>query len=272
MNDTIEDLREISENVHEVMEKWLALVAQSQKDNPIPRTWLAQISFIARTNAIKESIFAIYEEDDPYSISILFRSLLEHTLKALYLFMRWAIQKSDEAATDYYNFCDLSEDLSYLRSLEQWANITDSKTPGKAGIDILHETKPASNPHSAKEIKLKANQFTPREILRYLSTRSKDSQFDPFIMHILCTYSELSSFVHGGPFSEREIARQTGENRATPYMRDIAEKALLLANTVKLNAFIIFLNTNRKFEQAYKELAVASGHWKQKATNKNLNR
>ena len=44
--------------------------------------------FVTKTNFIKNAIFDLCENDDPYSANILFRSLIEHHLKFMFIFVQ----------------------------------------------------------------------------------------------------------------------------------------------------------------------------------------
>ncbi len=69
--------------------------------NGFPKIGQVMTSFVAKTNFLKTAIFDLCESDNLYAVNIVFRSLIEHILKAQYVFMKWAEDKSDDVGENY---------------------------------------------------------------------------------------------------------------------------------------------------------------------------
>ncbi len=250
----IDELRIFDEEIHALIEKWMPLVLQDSINHNIPNVWQASVMFIMRSNFLKEAIFELSENEDIYSAGILFRSLIEHSVKFQYIFLRWAQEKNDTVGEEYYKFCDLAEDVSYIDSLKYAAKLIDQESISKNPFDILQEIKQEASKHSLKEIQKKSSQFNYRKISEYIVSKVPQNIVSNFIWKIIPEYSELSSLVHGGPFSERMLYKAFEEDKRVESLSRIASLAFLISCDIKLNAFIIFLNMNRKFEQCYIEI------------------
>jgi len=81
-------LYEIDEKIYSLMEKSLNEVGVSFEDSEIPNVGRSMLSYIARTESIKEAIFQLAEEGNIYGIKILLRSLYDHFLRFYYIFNR----------------------------------------------------------------------------------------------------------------------------------------------------------------------------------------
>ena len=250
----IDELRIFDEEIHALIEKWMPLVLQDSTNHNIPNVWRASVMFITRSNFLKEAIFELSKNEDIYSAGILFRSLIEHYVKFQYIFLRWAQEKNDTVGEEYYKFCDLAEDLSYIDSLKNANKLIVNEFISRNPFDILQEIKQEASKHSIKEIQNKASQFNYRKILEYIALTAPPNIVSNFIWKIIPEYSELSSLVHGGPFSERILYNASEEGKRIESLSRLASLAFLISCDIKLNAFIIFLNTNRKFEQGYIEI------------------
>lgn len=207
--------------------------------------------FITKSNFIKNAIIDLCENEDVYSTRILYRSLIEHGLKHQYLYLRWAKDKNDSVGEEYYEFCNFSEDLSYLKAIQYANRLAGQTTTKEEPFSILNQLKQQSTKYSSTLIEEKARQFSYRKIVEYILSTVKTENLSPFLCKLILEYSELSSFVHGGPFSENEFYRLSAKAERDQQLINIASNSFLIATDIKLNAFVIFLNTNRDYEKGY---------------------
>lgn len=158
---------------------------------------------------IRESLVKL--ETEPYCSQILFRSLVEHYLLAYYLFLKCSIESSDKTGVDYY---DSYADSEFFKQEMYSIHLDDlkKKHKRKITIDALKELYPSLShltQSNLQEYHTVAAQFTDMKKIGEYLIANKD--FQPFIgvvneniFNLLERYNVLSSFVHGGPYAERQ--------------------------------------------------------------------
>jgi hypothetical protein len=216
----IEQLREIDEYLFsEIIEGKLAEIAYlSIKNSGFPVTARAFMLFNTKINFLKNSIFNTAEDEDTYSIRILYRSLLEHYLTFFYICSRFLEQRSDIVANEYYEFGDLDEKKKYVEALIKNNGIFSVVNKNVNKLEIIKEMIPELNKITLNDLQEKVNQFKYKNILDYFSnifdlkkTSEKNELINKVLFSIIPEYSELSSFVHGGPQAEIILASINNE-------------------------------------------------------------
>lgn len=166
--------------------------------------------FYVRISKLTKGTLNLVAEDNLYSASSLLRVLIEHSFKVEFLVEKSLIEQNDNIYKDYLLFCDLSEELQYQKSLDyKIQKLGDAEIDENAYLDLV-KRKPELKKYSKNQINEKANQFTFRNIFRFLNERSASSRtidenmkmFYGAYLHTGALYSDLSSFVHGGPFAD----------------------------------------------------------------------
>lgn len=70
---TIEQIFELDDKLFEIFQENLPSIAEFNNSSIIPKTGNVLLLFITKTNFIKEGIFELYESENLYGITILFR-------------------------------------------------------------------------------------------------------------------------------------------------------------------------------------------------------
>lgn len=158
---------------------------------------------------IKNSLVKLEEEH--YCSQILFRSLVEHYLLAYYFFLKCTIDSTDKTGEDYYDRYANSE---FFKEQMYGIHLDDLKKrqKRKITIDTVKELYPSLTDMTdadLQEYHKGATQFTDMKKIGDYLIANKD--FQPFIgavsesiFNLLERYNVLSSFVHGGPYAERQ--------------------------------------------------------------------
>lgn len=195
-----------------------------------PRSAKALTTYSLKLQYLNNSINLCKETGDYYSLCVLFRVLLEHYFRHLYIYSRALRENSDEVGIEYYGKLNGHEDLCFLRS-----NFSlNKKLSGKKSIWSLGGDQNKSLDDVAQNFKI-------NNILSYLNegigkdkkiqTISKDF-FSKYSQH----YSTLSSFVHGGPYAEKYMdmysKNNTGKEDDIKYL---SNEANLLTNQARKN-------------------------------------
>lgn len=207
-----------------------------------PRSAKALTTYSLKLKYLSNSINFCKETGDYYSLCVLFRALLEHYFRHLYIYSRALREGSDNVGIEYYGKLNGYEDLSFLKN-----NISlNTKLTGEKSVWSLGGTQ-------NKSLNDTAQNFEIKNILSYLhegigeskeiQTISKDF-FNKYSRH----YSTLSSFVHGGPYAEKYMElyskNVTGKESDINYLFD--EANLLTNQARKSTSLFIEVTTDEK--------------------------
>jgi len=248
----INKIRDQDNLIHKVMENSFSELIKDSKRFQYKITFRAMTSLVLKISFLKNGIFDLCETDDLYSAKILFRSLIEHSLMHQYLFMRSLIEKNDNVGKDYYRFCDMNEELLYLKSIN---NIIRKLNLSKEEINIwkeLYKMRKDFSEIDRRALKDKANQFKYQNIISYIYDKVKDNSVIEFLAKIILNYHESSSFVHGGPYGEKFMYK--GLNICQKELGRIAEITFSLTKNIKLNTYLLALQNYKKYESYYNQI------------------
>lgn len=255
----INDLREIAESIADELEAHMSLVgeyARGISKSDYPFTFMALFSFIPKIESIRIAIFELVELGEFYSEKILFRAVIEHFLKFQYIWMRHLHEKSDDAGKDYFIFCGAKEELDFAKSLEARAVVVGEQLHINT-LEVLKRLDSRLKEESNKSLKVRAEQFTHRNIVSYVSGKlngSKEESKTEFLPDIIPAYSELSSFVHGGPSAHRYSEACSNPEIGKSEMRRNAALSLQMSFAVKAHTFLLFAQKDKRMFQPFQIL------------------
>jgi hypothetical protein len=194
---------------------------------------------------INNSVYLCKETEDYYSLCILFRSLLEHYFRHLYIFSRALREGSDKVGIEYYGGLNGHEDLCFLRSNFSLNKKLDGE---KSSWNLESEEN--------KNLDYVARNFKINNILAYLHEgfeKEKGIQVisKDFFNTYSRNYSTLSSFVHGGPYAEKYMEMyskdENGKNKDIEYL--VNEANLLTNQALKNTSLFIDLTSVEKTKE-----------------------
>lgn len=248
----INQIREWDDEIHEEFEYYFPYIYCSNFSKEFPITTQLSIQFTISTNFIKNSIFNCADNDDFFGLKILFRSQIEHFLRFNYVFFKWMEQKSDEEARKYLEFNEAREVLESIKSMVSKNRLSNPGFDIEDWQNIINQF-PNLRGYSKKEIENETKKYTYKNIIQVLNIINKsDEKQMNFLGTLMNEYSSLSSFVHGGTGSHKEISSFMEENkRMAEYLR-ICALAFQMAGGVKLFSLLMFFQTDKKyFERSY---------------------
>ena len=198
IEELLEDMAEMLEPHLEILPVTLSKIKTFRK----PLSVFSMTSFLGKVEAIRIGIFEVAKIEEHYSMNILYRSIIEHFIKAQYIWLKTIESNNDEIGIDYWLFGRDQESIDYVKALHQsyaLVGISPTKTP----LDTLKELGVISNENSGSQIKKRTEQFAYKNMTHYIaeSTKMKETGSAPVLSSIFPRYSELSSCVHGGPES-----------------------------------------------------------------------
>lgn len=250
--DYIEEIREIDAKIHEVIEESLADLARFLSNSKFPKTGTALIMLLTKSNFIKNGIYELCSVEDLYSVNILYRSLIEHFLKHQYIFLNFAKSNNDQIGTDYYSYCDMGENLDYLKAIRSTNTIFD---PSNSDIEVWEELVKHDKRFkgiSPKKLKEKNDQFRYKNIIRYISSLGIED--NGTLKKIIPQYSELSSFVHGGPYSENILFEKSGSTERIEIMKNTCEMTFSIAKSIKAFTYLFAYQLSNEYGSYYNKI------------------
>lgn len=251
----IENIRKADDKIHTVIETSFGDFVTDIKKSKFPFTGKAIIMLVTKSNFIKNSIFDIALNEDLYSANILFRSLIEHFLRHQYLFISFAKDKEDTVGIDYYKYCDMGENFDFLRAIKSTKQIFDPDNVDINTWEILSNISPEFKKLSPKELEDKNRRFTYKNIVKYIVSTIPHTGNDTLLKSIIPTYSELSSFVHGGPGGEDVLLKNQKKDVRSESLKNICRTSFLITKNIKLFTYFFGMQLFPKYLSFYKQIS-----------------
>lgn len=233
------DYREADDRFFSIVEARGTDMWSKASATAFPKTYCALFAFCAKTSSLKTALFDLIDSNNPYAFKALYRCFCEHHLKFMYIWTRFAKEKTDAVGIEYFSFCGAVEARDWLKAMTAEAKLLGMDLVGdyKAAIEAAY---PDAAKLTMKELEAASARFRYKEILRYLSTETPFvSAASPFLTRIIPVYAELSSFVHGGPWSDRDMASYQGDEALKECERLAGLASLMTACTVMLSAIAV---------------------------------
>jgi phosphotransferase system IIB component len=268
----MKEIRKLDDSTFEIFKKSHSADFMDEKklSHKNKKTCFALSCLMASLTSVKLGIFSQCEQKNEYCANILLRSLIEHFLKVNYIFFRYLIEKNDSVGEDYQVYADAEELIGLSKSVSQTKKILNTNTNDPNEFyKLLCEMRPDYSKYKEKEVLDKVKQFKPTQIFKYIFreyTKVKDAKDLQLLLHLIPTYSELSSYVHGGPFATRESAIALSKNKVDENCIKLANIAIGITVVSMQFVCVIFGQSNKSFliarEQIWKK-------WQEYSQNQN---
>jgi len=172
----------------------------------------ALFRFYEKIKAIKIAIDKLDGKDELYTGKILLRSLFEHLIVSYYIWHKYISSKNDECAREYYEEYFMHEffkQKGYKQKIQNIKTKTKKNINGLSFIKGLYPELDEVTEKQYQDINTVSNRFKIDNILSDLvNERPKENNIiilHEYMLGFLDEYNILSSFVHGGPFAEKEV-------------------------------------------------------------------
>jgi len=193
----IDELVQLNAELSETIGKSIGAVSESLSKTKFKKTSRALLAYIPKAGYINSSILNCCATQGGYAAGTLFRSLAEHTFRHLYIYTRALKEDSDDVGDEYYGKLKGSEDLESFTKINNYTKVvrpdqTAWSTKGDHNKDIADVGK----------------KFGISNIFFYLIENSRtgkafiDEGMKDYLLERLKQYTNLSSYVHGGPYAE----------------------------------------------------------------------
>lgn len=241
-------------------------VFQTLGRTQFPESYRAMFMFCAKTNSLKTAMFDCIDSNNPYAFKVLFRCFCEHYLKFMYVWARLLSESSDSVGTEYYSFCGALEAREYVSAMTMAEDLLGHSVTANVR-EALAELYPKAADLSDRELDEASRQFRYRSILRYFagSTMKLVSADQPFLAQIVPLYATLSSFVHGGPYTDMEMAQYSEPRALQECEREVEVVFMMTATVFMFTAMAVsrehpeFAPVAPKVNRILKQFAAAHG-------------
>ena len=238
----------------EIITLSLPAVAGSLLKSNFKYTSKALLMFVAKSGYLSSSIVSLCQGGCIYSSSILFRSLIEHYFRHLYLYTRALKDNNDSVGIDYYKNLKGCEDLEATSKISSFNFIINPD-----------ETRWNFNDEQNKKLKKIGELFQIKKILVYIVNNfdRNESQLNIFSKDIknflknrLTEYTRLSSSVHGGPFAELIMNNHHLNNeKGEADLMNFANQSYTMQKAIAESTFLFAFLMDDKCEEPYKNIA-----------------
>lgn len=189
----------ISEIRNEHLDGLLSRIATTT----FPETYRVMLSFCIRTDSLKAAMLSTLESGNTYAFKTLLRCLCEHYLEFLYIWVRFTLEKSDAAATEYDRFCgahELQDGLDILTAAAA-GSLVSRNVP--LDFRTLIETHyPDVARLGSEALAHRAEQFRCRSIVEFLARADSGVSPDelPLLDRVIPTLALPTTFDKEGPY------------------------------------------------------------------------
>lgn len=198
----IDELLKSNASLTKYVTKTLPEISSLLQKSKFQATSKALLSLLVRSGYLNNEIIFASSTSNLYSCAVLFRPMIEHNFRHLYMFVRALNDNSDEVGKRYYGVLRGDEDRQAIYNINKYSQRV---YPEKTKWNMVNE-------HN-KSIRTSANEFRIDEIFYYLieNNSSHDSNLisgfkKEYLLERLSQYTNLSSSVHGGPFGEATLS------------------------------------------------------------------
>jgi hypothetical protein len=194
----IEQLIRLNARLSQEIKQTLPAIIKSLGETKFKYTGKALLSFIPKIGYLNSAILELAVSRNLYSVAILYRSIIEHNFRHLYIYVRALNDDSDDAGRRYYKALKANEDLASFTKINNYNKV----------INPIKTTWSTKGDHNEK-IRESGKEFHIEQIFYYIiahNNNEKNQVIENFkkkyLLERLIEYTNLSSGVHGGPFGE----------------------------------------------------------------------
>lgn len=200
-----------------------------------------------RISWIFDSIINAAKNDNLYSAFILYRSLLEHSFKSMFIVDKMVTTMSDETAENYQKHYFISEYLAEQAGILKMEDLINNNQAKTDFIQFLTTKMPNLQDFdkaNQQEISTAIRQFNLKEIVKYL--HAKYNQIDSLqaTNHVIAEtfpeYSYVSTFTHGGPYASVLMDKFIRQNEIENQLMKIMQISLTSTCVTKENFFMSY--------------------------------
>jgi hypothetical protein len=245
----LEKIIELNKELSKKVNISLPLIITSLQKTKFQSTGKALISFTARSNSLNNSILNSCINGDIYSAWVTFRPMIEHNFRHLYIYSKALKEDSNSVGSNYYGVLKSSEDLDALNKINNYNNATG-----------LTKTKWNTKGEHNASIKNDAKEFNIEQIFYYLISNGNSDEIiktytKEYLLKRLIDYTNLSSAVHGGPFSDLALEEiYKDQDKLNNLIYKYAEDSFTLHKNLVVTTYLFAYTMDESMKEFYEEI------------------
>lgn len=195
-------------------------------------------------SAIFDAMFESGKNENLYSCSILYRSLIEHFFKAFYIFEKTISDKNEDVSVSFQKHYFISEFLAEKAGVMDMEDLQNGNLAKTNFLDFLTSKVPeleGFDKDNQKEISIATRQFGLKEIIKHFHKKmeNKDYSHKNVISQMIPEYSRFSTFTHGGMYANEIIDSHTAQKTMNEEIARIIE--ITVISVLLINESVIFM-------------------------------
>lgn len=243
--------------VYKIYNENINLVNEIIGNSELTNTFKALKRFHFKVEELTSSLELIAENNLFYPSQCIARVLYEHFIVGYYIFTKCRVDKSDECATDYYEYYDLFELMKQTNYNSKLDNSFDPKISTLenffAKAPMFRNQNISENDY--QEINRRSNKFDIRKILRFIQEDLDKGDFyqqtEPFVFAICREYNRVSSYVHGRPTAELTAYDNIPNIDKTEAMRRYIKFGKIMSCQMLIFIMTLLLIEDERFAEKY---------------------
>ncbi len=254
-NNRIKQLFELNTRLSEEIQSSLSVILKSLGKSKFKYTGKVLSAFIPKSGYLNSAILELSASKNVYAVAILFRSMIEHNFRHLYIYVRALNDNNDDVGKRYYEALKGNEDLESFTKINNYNKVV---YPEKTNWNTKGE-------HN-KAIREVGKEFRIEQIFYYLianNNNEKDKIIERFkkeyLLQGLVDYTKLSSGVHGGPFGELAFFNlQKDKEKFNKTLEKFTNDSLNLHYSLVESTYLFAYLMDEKVKEHYEKIKILS--------------
>ncbi len=208
---------------------------------------------------IFESLLKLAKDNNLYSCFILYRAILEHFYKGMYLIHKMAKTTNDETSEKFKMYYFISEFLAEkagVLDMEDLLNDNQVRTDFLKFFTAKYPEMQGFDKANQQEISAAIRQFNLKEIVKFLHEEYKaipEIRGNKIVAATLPEYSHVSTFTHGGRYATILMEKYQKADDIENQLSKILQIALTSTGVTKENLFMTY-EIDKSFQAALEKL------------------
>lgn len=250
ISNKFEKLFELNKLLSAEIQSSLSAIIESLGKSKFKYTSKALLSFIPKSGYLNSAVLELAASKNVYSAAVLYRSIIEHSFRHLYIYTKALKDNSDDVGVTYCKTLKASEDLQWFDKVNKHnKKVGENKTVWSTRGDHNEAIRDAKR------------EFLFSNILSYLQSNhtSESEEVKKFVNdHLLersVEYDNLSSAVHGGPFGESALFNlHQDQKKYDDTLYQFANESLSLHYSIVQSTYLFACLMDGKIQEQYEKI------------------
>ncbi|WP_343614115.1 DUF5677 domain-containing protein [Flavobacterium sp.] len=241
----IQQSRQSFDSYMEIYTKIIEDFSARKKEVIYPTAKEVLQTYSLNLNRIFDSMLESGEKGNLYSCSILYRSVIEHFLKAFYIFERTISDKNEDVSISFQQHYLISEFLAEkagLLDMEDLQNGNLNKTDFLEFINSRFPEFEGFGKENQQEISIATKQFGLKVIIKHFHKmmENKNYLYKNVMSQMIPEFSRFSTFTHGGMYANAIMDTHTAQNTVSEEIARIIEITIVSVTLINESVILMY--------------------------------